>query len=245
MKHASSKGAHDHGSGSNPLLGIVQALRTQFNEEKAAKMPVTNQAQVRSSEPEGQSTRKPEDRHQTEDAAFDEEKATPETVRVYPLRMENFNEEWDGLFIAQVFEPYLSEVYKGLIARQSKDYLGLKRTKQYLNLPEILGERLVRQMNANGDERIDHDEFIKFMICLLMGSFEQKMLIAFKCYDVDGDERISQKETEIVLRNIPSISDQREQVFGVGKVDRSHLDALQEVQDDGFQIEILVQTIFD
>ena len=43
-------------------------------------------------------------------------------------------------------------------------------------------------MNANGDERIDHDEFVKFFLTVLMGSLEQKMLIAFKCYDMDGDE---------------------------------------------------------
>jgi len=27
-------------------------------------------------------------------------------------------------------------------------------------------------MNANGDERIDHDEFVKFFLKMLMGSFE-------------------------------------------------------------------------
>jgi len=42
-------------------------------------------------------------------------------------------------------------------------------------------------MNANGDERIDHDEFVKFFIKMLMGSVEQKMHIAFNVYDIDGD----------------------------------------------------------
>ena len=63
-------------------------------------------------------------------------------------------------------------------------------------------------MNANGDERIDHDEFVLSMLKMLMGTFEQKMLIAFKCYDIDGDEQISHREVEAVLRNIPSISDE-------------------------------------
>ena len=36
-----------------------------------------------------------------------------------------------------------------------------------------------------------------------MGTLEQKMLIAFRIYDVDNDENISQKEVEIVLRSIP------------------------------------------
>ena len=58
-------------------------------------------------------------------------------------------------------------------------------------------------MNANGDERIDHDEFVKFMLKLLMGSLEQKMLIAFRCYDVDDDQVITEEEVKIVLLNIP------------------------------------------
>ena len=102
-----------------------------------------------------------------------------------------------------ILTPYLSSVYFGLIGRSNKDYLGCKKTKQYLNMPELIGDRIVRQMNANGDERIDHDEFVKFFLKLLMGSLEQKMLIAFRVYDVDGDENISDEEVKIVLRNIP------------------------------------------
>ena len=45
-------------------------------------------------------------------------------------------------------------------------------------------------MNANGDLRIDHDEFVKFMLTMLMGSIKQKMNIAFRCYDIDFDEVI-------------------------------------------------------
>jgi hypothetical protein len=56
--------------------------------------------------------------------------------------------------------PYLSNVYYGLIGRQYKDYLGVVKTKHYLNLPELIGDRIVKQINANGDERIDHDEFV-------------------------------------------------------------------------------------
>ena len=36
-----------------------------------------------------------------------------------------------------------------------------------------------------------------------MGSFDQKMLIAFKCYDVDDDQCIDAKEVSTVLKNIP------------------------------------------
>ena len=76
-------------------------------------------------------------------------------------------------------------------------------------MPELIGDRIVRQMNANGDERIDHDEFVKFFLKMLMGSLEQKMLIAFRVYDVDGDESISDQEVRIVLRNIPVMFEER------------------------------------
>lgn len=58
-------------------------------------------------------------------------------------------------------------------------------------------------MNANGDERIDHDEFVKFFLVMLMGTLEQKMYIAFRCYDLDDDESISSEEVKIILKNIP------------------------------------------
>ena len=60
--------------------------------------------------------------------------------------------------------PYLSSVYFSLIGRGQKGYLSASKTKQYLNLPELLGNAIVNQINANGDERIDHDEFVGFFL---------------------------------------------------------------------------------
>lgn len=90
---------------------------------------------------------------------------------LWPLVMEDFEPILDSVFVRHWLQPYLSEVFQALIIRQSKDYLTLERMKQYLNLPEILADRLVRQMNANGDERIDKDEFVKFMLKMLVGTF--------------------------------------------------------------------------
>ena len=84
--------------------------------------------------------------------------------------MESCDEEYDKFFVSKMLVPYLSTVYFGLLKRQNKDYLSIKRMKQYMNLPELLGQRIVSQVNANGDARIDHDEFVKFFLKLLMGS---------------------------------------------------------------------------
>jgi len=39
-------------------------------------------------------------------------------------------------------------------------------------MPELIGERILKQMNSNGDERIDHDEFVKLFLILFMGTLE-------------------------------------------------------------------------
>jgi Ca2+-binding EF-hand superfamily protein len=136
-------------------------------------------------------------------------------------------------------------VYFGLINRSNKDYLGCKRTKQYLNMPELIGDRLVRQMNANGDERIDHDEFVKFFQSLLMGTLEQKMLIAFRVYDVDGDECISDQEVKIVLRNIPINFEERYgNSFAKDTQSLSRVDYLVQKDEDNNQINKFLEVIF-
>ena len=41
-----------------------------------------------------------------------------------------------------------------------------------MNLPKLIGDRMLNQMNSNGDERIDHDEFVLFFLTLFMGTIE-------------------------------------------------------------------------
>jgi Ca2+-binding EF-hand superfamily protein len=76
-------------------------------------------------------------------------------------------------------------------------------------MPFLIGTRVCNIINANGDERIDPDEFVLFFLKLLMGSIEQRMHIAFRIYDADNDETISKDEIKIVLKNIPRQSDAR------------------------------------
>ena len=78
----------------------------------------------------------------------------------------------DRYFIKVILVPYLTNVYNSLLNRfnPNKSYIWLESLKRYLNLPELLGIRLVKQINDNNDERIDHNEFVEFFIRLLMGS---------------------------------------------------------------------------
>ena len=44
-----------------------------------------------------------------------------------------------------------------------------------MGMPDFICERISSQINANGDERIDRDEFIKFFLKAIMGSPKQKL----------------------------------------------------------------------
>ena len=81
--------------------------------------------------------------------------------------------------------------------------------KSFLNLPVLIGDRIVRQINANGDERIDHDEFVKFFLKLLMGTLRQKMVIAFRCYDFGDNEIIEADDVKIILKNVPMVGENK------------------------------------
>ena len=106
--------------------------------------------------------------------------------------------------------PYLSMVYYKLVSRQSnKDYLSALTTKHYMNLPDYIGERIIHQINANGDERIDHDEFVEFFVQCCMGSKLQKMMIAFNVYDHDNNKQISAEEVKHINFHIPLMVEKR------------------------------------
>lgn len=125
------------------------------------------------------------------------------------INFESFGTDHDVFFAREILTPYLSSVYFSMVQRGKKNYLCTRRMKQYLDLPELLGLRIVNLINANGDERIDHDEFVDFFLKLTMGTFEQKMKIAFGCYDADHDESISEDEVELILRNLPLTLEER------------------------------------
>ena len=72
-----------------------------------------------------------------------------------------------------------------------------------MNLPELLSERIIAIINANGDERIDHDEFVEFLLTIFMGSEWQKMLVAYQCYDFENEQRVSKANIKQMLRHIP------------------------------------------
>ena len=96
--------------------------------------------------------------------------------------------------------PYLSSVFTSLVERGTKEYLPLEKLKLYLQLPPLLSESITKLINANGDERIDHDEFVKFFLTVINGSLMSRLQICFKCYDFENDDCISVDNVELMLQ---------------------------------------------
>ena len=86
------------------------------------------------------------------------------------IQIENFNHPIDRFFLKNVLTPYLHSVYYCLIDKGNKEYLSVNKTREYLNMPYLIGTRCCNIINANGDERIDPDEFVLFFLKLLMGT---------------------------------------------------------------------------
>lgn len=100
-------------------------------------------------------------------------------------------------------------------------------------------------MNANGDERIDHDEFVKFMIVMLMGNLQQKLLIAYRCYDMNNDEIISPEEVEVILKNVPlHVEGRYGASFAHENANLSRIQHYNSKKRDESQISVLVKAIF-
>ena len=57
-----------------------------------------------------------------------------------------------------------------LHGNQGKMYLNTDKTMLYFGMSEFIGMRFMSLINANGDQRIDFDEWYEFFLKVLMGS---------------------------------------------------------------------------
>jgi hypothetical protein len=95
--------------------------------------------------------------------------------------------EADIVFLRDFLVPYLSNVFRSLLSRNKTEYLSLWCVKEYLSLQGMLGTRVIDLMNENGDSRIDHDEWLPFMLNLIIGKFDQRAYLVFKIYDIENN----------------------------------------------------------
>jgi len=80
---------------------------------------------------------------------------------------------------------------------------------------------------------------------MLVGSAEQKLLIAFKCFDQDGNELIEKDEVKLILKNIPSLLASREGLsFQSEEASVSRNDLITKQMEDSKQIIEFTECLF-
>mmetsp|Transcript_17644 Transcript_17644/g.27301 ORF Transcript_17644/g.27301 Transcript_17644/m.27301 type:complete len:156 (-) Transcript_17644:603-1070(-) len=109
--------------------------------------------------------------------------------------------------------------------------------KHYLNLPEVLALRIVKQINVSQNQRVSRAEFVSFFLRVFMGSLDQKLAIAYNCFDQDGDNVLEQEEVEIVLKNIPYRQDSG--IDDLSRYEQGHLRSM-----DNKQVADFVEVLF-
>ena len=113
------------------------------------------------------------------------------------------NNDQDLTFVKDFAVPYFSAVYQSLINQGRSGYLEVSRLKAYFNLPELIFSRVVKLMNENGDEQIDHDEWLAFFLQLTCSSQKHKMFLVFRIFDVQDSQILRPDFVKIILKHIP------------------------------------------
>jgi Ca2+-binding EF-hand superfamily protein len=96
------------------------------------------------------------------------------------------DDKTDIVFIRDFATPYFSSVYQSLVNQGSGGILEVARVKSYFNLPEIIFSRLIGIMNENGDDRIDHEEWLQFFLRLTCSSPKQRIYLVFQIFDIQN-----------------------------------------------------------
>ena len=81
---------------------------------------------------------------------------------------------------------------------------------------------------------------------MLMGSLDQKMLIAFRCYDVDGDESIDADEIRLVMKNVPLFVEGRYgESFAEDNMNLNRVEYMAAKNEDNEQIDLFIDTLLN
>ena len=112
------------------------------------------------------------------------------------------------------FDAYLKDIWIDLYRRvtQNKNDPKEKAVKlnglskvvfnSYYNLPGIIGDRLFKVFDTNGNNSIELAEFVEGMTTLFYEEYEKNSRFIFDFYDFDNDGKISQEDIRVVLSYI-------------------------------------------
>ncbi|CDW90010.1 myosin light chain kinase [Stylonychia lemnae] len=95
--------------------------------------------------------------------------------------LKDFELEQNEHFIKFVFIPYFKDIYLDLFTKSDKAGKGINKIvfQEYANLPGLLGERLFKIIDENGDQFLDQKEFIHAMFKIYYSKLESKIKLVF------------------------------------------------------------------
>ena len=112
------------------------------------------------------------------------------------------------------FDAYLKDVWTDLYSRvttnkndpkeKTEKINGLSKVifNNYYNLPGIIGDRLFKVFDTNGNNSIELVEFVEGMRTLFYEDYEKNSRFIFDFYDFDNDGKISLEDMRVVLSYI-------------------------------------------
>ena len=112
------------------------------------------------------------------------------------------------------FDAYLKDVWTDLYSRvttnkndpkeKTEKINGLSKVifNNYYNLPGIIGDRLFKVFDTNGNDSIELVEFVEGMRTLFYEDYEKNSRFIFDFYDFDNDGKISLEDIRVVLSYI-------------------------------------------
>jgi Ca2+-binding EF-hand superfamily protein len=62
-----------------------------------------------------------------------------------------------------------------------------------LNLPDVLVDQVLRAIDLDMNKKVEHDEWLKFMLLLTCGSFKNRLQLIFKLFDFEDSQCIRQE----------------------------------------------------
>ena len=167
------------------------------------------------------------------------------------ILIEDFDPNMDSEFLNDVAKPYFRTIFVDLALRRlSKKSLRNKIDKvaffEYVQLPGIINDRFFSQFSRTSAEHIREEPFIDGMLKVYLSTFEEKLQMSFKMYDLDGDGQLQPGDVRLILSYVPfKTDDEQEKVSKNEGLYASTAQSYNERKKNQDEIDALVDTIFD
>jgi len=108
-----------------------------------------------------------------------------------------------GAKFTQVELDMLKKSFKDLAQRSPGKTIDKETFLKFFPLPGLHGERLFHLFDNKHTGTIDFEEFLAGMAVCAKGSFEEKVHLIFRIYDIDENQHVSKAELRTMLHQVP------------------------------------------